>query len=108
MPLGVEYDGQAAQGLSVNAFGLGQLAHGASIVAGLARVDHRHAKPRRSQGQLLLVATRGLQQHETRRQWHQHLTKLGVAGLVIAQTQSLQLSSDSNFEAGLGDIDTRL
>jgi hypothetical protein len=107
MSLGVQHGSEGAQGLRVDAVGLGEFAHAAGEVAGLARVDHRDPKARRSQrqGQLLLVATRRLEQHQARCQWPQQVAQLSVSSLVIAQVQSLSLARHSHVEAVLGDID---
>ncbi len=89
----VEQGGKVAQGLRVDAVGLGQLAHAACEVPCLARIDHRHAQARRSlrKRQVLLMAAGGLHQDQPWRQRYQHLAQLGMAGLVVAQAQGLRL-----------------
>ncbi len=56
--LGVQHGGKAAQGLCVEAVGLGQPARTAREVTRLARIDHQDVKARggQRQGQILLVA----------------------------------------------------
>ena len=110
MTLRVQQSREATKHLRVDAIGLGQLAHAARKVACLARVDDRHAQARSSQRerQEPLMAARSLQKDQARCQRYQHLAQLGVARLVVAQTQGLLLAAGSHLEAGLGDIDAHV
>ena len=60
---------------------------------------------RQGQGQGLLVAAGGLQQHGPGGQWGEHLAQLGVAGLIVAKTQDLTLIHDGHVKAALGWIE---
>ena len=95
MALGIEHGSEAAQNLPIDAIGLGQLAHAAGKIAGLARIDHRHPKTGSSQrqGQVLLVSAGGLQQHQARRQRRKHLAKLGLPGMDGSQPYEYEMCS---------------
>ena len=58
-----------------------------------------------SQGQGLLVAAGGLQQHGPEGQLGGHLAQLSVAGLIVARTQDLTLIRDGHVKTALGRID---
>lgn len=59
----------------------------------------------RRQGQGLLVAAGGLQQHGPEGQLGGHLAQLSVAGLIVARTQDLTLIRDGHVKTALGRID---
>jgi len=105
---GGQYLSQMRQARRINSIRLGQAPHGLGKVACLTRIDDRHRQALRLQRRSTskLIASCGLQHHQSNAQLPQYLPKRIMTGAIIAELARFAIESHTNVQFGFGYVNS--